>query len=275
MNRIWLFTVPLLLIVLLGCEESVVRVKLADHHQEMEVMLPDDVVMEMVWIPPGTFMMGSPEDELGREVAEGPQHEVTITQGFYIGKYEVTQSQWEAVTGTRPWEGAAFTMNDPDAPVVRISWDDVQAFIGVLNEFEGEDVYRLPTEAEWEYACRAGTTTRWAFEDNQDLVGQYAWYQGSAGADHRYAHPVGERLSNTWGLYDMHGNVAEWVYNWQTDYSSGPQIDPVGPDTGEWRVVRGGGFSSTFERVRSAVRKFQRPNKIFGDVGVRLVREAP
>ena len=274
MNRIGLLTVPLLLIVLVGCEENAVRVNLADHHREMEVMLPDGVVMEMVWIPPGTFMMGAPEEELGREVSEGPQHEVTITQGFYIGKYEVTQSQWEVVTGTRPWEGQTFTMNDPDAPVAYISWDDVQVFIAALNEFAGEEVYRLPTEAEWEYACRAGTTTRWAFEDNQDLVGLYAWYKGSAGTDHRYAHPVGDRLSNTWGVYDMHGNVAEWVYDWHDDYSSEPQVDPAGPDTGERRVVRGGGFGSTFERVRSAARTFQRPNKNFGDAGVRLAREA-
>ena len=137
------------------------------------------VSIDMVWIEPGSFIMGSPVREEGRGYDEEPQHEVTISQGFFLGKYEITQEQWEAVMGSRPWEGKEGARKDPRHPVVFVSWRDLQKFIDRLNEWEGMDLFRLPTEAEWEYACRAGTTTRWSFGDDENYLKDYAWYRAN------------------------------------------------------------------------------------------------
>jgi len=182
---------------------------------ETTFVLLDGAEMEMVWIEPGMFMMGSPDTEPGRWENEGPLHEVTLTQGFYLGKYELTQEQWESVMKTRPWAGQALIEEGPNIPAQFISRGDVQAFIDSLNAAEGSAVYRLPTEAEWEYACRAGTTTIWSFGDDEGLVGEYVWHSGNTrGVGEAYAHRVGMKLPNPWGLYDMHGNVYEWVQDW-------------------------------------------------------------
>ena len=145
---------------------------------EIEVTLPGGVKLEMVWIQPGRFLMGSPDSEPGRDEDEGPRHEVTITKGFYLGKHEVTQAQWENVMNTRPWLFGVYTQ-DPkrrNFPAINLRWQDVETFILRLNEAEGEDVYRLPTEAEWEYACRAGTTTPWSFGEDSTRIADYARY---------------------------------------------------------------------------------------------------
>ena len=248
------------------------------------VHLPGGATMEMVWIEPGTFVMGSPEDEPGRYGHEGPQHEVTITQGFWLGKYELTQAQWESAMGTRPWAGEDHVREHPNHPAAYISWEDVQAFIAKLNEAEGSEVYRLPTEAEWEYACRAGTTTRWSFGDDESQLGEYAWYKANTwDVGEGYAHAVGTKLPNPWGLYDMHGNVFEWCQDWIGPYSGSPQTDPTGSTSGLRCVQRGGDFHYAAGYVRSALRLSSlpsdryaafgaRPGDRMGTFGARLVR---
>jgi len=142
-------------------------------NEEIIVDLPGGATMAFVWIEPGTFTMGSPSSEPGRWDDEGPQHEVTISRGFYLGKFEVTQGQWQAVMGTRPWAGESYVRENPNHPAVYISWNDVQAFIQKWNEAAEDSLYRLPTEAEWEYACRAGSVTRWSFGDDESQLGYF------------------------------------------------------------------------------------------------------
>ena len=181
------------------------------------------VGIEFVLIPAGTFMMGIDEDPENPLLyfEETPRHKVTITKPFYLGKYEVTQEQWKAVMGTSPsgFQGAA-------NPVEQVSWDDIQVFIARLNHHEGHDRYRLPTEAEWEYAARAGSTGAYSFGDDEGKLGRYAWY--GKNSDGR-THPVGQKEPNAWGLYDMHGNVLEWVQDLYGYYSKSPAVDPKGP----------------------------------------------
>ena len=239
-------------------------------------ILPGGVSMEFVRIGPGTFMMGSPDSDDMAEDREKPQHEVTISQEFYLGVYEITQAQWESVMGTRPWEGQDYVRDDPHKPAVYISWDDVQTFIQTLNAAAGVDLYRLPTEAEWEYACRAGTTTRWSFGDDENLLGEYAWYRANArDVGEEYAHQVGTRLPNPWGLYDMHGNVWEWVQDRYGDYPDYSETDPTGPETGSDRVVRSGDFNESAFYARSAMRFYGSPDILNHVGGARLVRQGP
>ena len=239
----------------------------------------------MVWIEPGTFMMGTTEEQMqlmiSREIwddgfeDELPAHYVTITRGFWLGKYEVTQGQWESVMGSEPWGGQSYVQDSPNNPAVFISWLDVQQLIGKLNKAEGVEVYRLPMEAEWEYACRAGTTTRWTFGDDESRLTNYAWYKVNAGeVGESYAHEVGTKLPNPWGLYDMHGDVWEWCQDWYVygSYSSSPQTDPAGPSTGSYRVIRGGDFNCYARGPRSANRYFSSPDSRFSCYGARLLR---
>jgi len=244
-------------------------------NEEITVELPGGATMDFVWIDPGTFTMGTTE-ELGRSDNEGPQHEVTIRRGFYLGQYEITQGQWEAVMETTPWSGQSYVRENPSHPAVYISWNHVQEFIQRLNAAAGEQIYRLPTEAEWEYACRAGTTTRWSFGDYEGLVGEYAWYTVNAyRVGEKYAHAVGTKLPNPWGLHDMHGNVWEWVQDWWGSYTSGSQVDPTGPATGVRRVMRGGDFSGHARGARSANRSHAEPPARYRGIGARLLRMGP
>jgi formylglycine-generating enzyme required for sulfatase activity len=176
-------------------------------------------------IPAGTFLMGSAK--------EPPVHPVTISRGFFLGAYPVTQAQWEAVMGQNPsqFPGA-------DRPVEQVSWDDCQGFIARLNA-AGKGTFRLPTEAEWEYACRAGSTGTFCFGDDERQLDDYAWTRGNSGEETR---PVGQKRPNSWGLHDMHGNVWEWCQDWWDDYTPGPVTDPQGAPSGFMgaRVFRGG-----------------------------------
>ncbi|MFC1526268.1 formylglycine-generating enzyme family protein [Candidatus Latescibacterota bacterium] len=167
--------------------------------------------------------------------------------------------------------------SDARCPAVYISWNDVQDLIGRLNQAEGEDVYRLPTEAEWEYACRAGTVTHWSFGDDEGRLGQYAWFNPSAPAmddEIRCARPVGTRRANRWGLFDMHGNVCEWVQDGDSSlpYDEGPVSDPQGSASGRSRMTRGGGYSSFSFSTRSAHRHGAAEDRRDNDLGARLVR---
>jgi formylglycine-generating enzyme required for sulfatase activity len=241
--------------------------------------LPGGTTIEMVWIEPGTFMMGSLLSERDQDSDEGPQHQVTIRRGFWLGKYELTQAQWESVMGTRPWMEQAFSFMVGEGlnhPAVYISWADLGVFVGELNEAEGREIYRLPTEAEWEYACRAGTTTKWSFGDDVSQLVEYAWYYNNAfDMGEMYAHAVGTKLPNPWGLYDMHGNVWEWCQDWKGSYLSGSQVDPVGLSSGSARVVRSGGFYYYDLYLRSANRNRHSPGKRDYFIGARLVRQEP
>ena len=237
--------------------------------------LPGGSSMDFVWLTPGVFQMGSPDTEEGRDSDEGPVHEVAISRGFYMGMYEVTQGQWESVMGTTPWSGAAYVREDSSHPAVYISWDDVHAFIGRLNDAVGDSLYRLPTEAEWEYACRAGTSTRWSFGDDESHLTHYAWYRANAwSVGEQYGHRVGLKRANPWGLYDMHGNVWEWVQDsYDGDYyNRSPRVDPPGPRGGSLRVVRGGDFHFFARGVRSAFRNSGSPGNRSDVIGVRLLR---
>ncbi len=168
----------------------------------------NSIGMEFVLIEAGTFQMGSPAGERGWDDDEGPVHEVTISQPFYLGKYEVTQGEWQAVMGSNP---SRFSNCGRTCPVENVSWDDAQKFIGALNRREGMETYRLPTEAEWEYAVRAGTRTAYHFGNAAGELYLYAWYGDTGVFFPEGTHPVGQKQPNAWGLYDMHGNVREWT----------------------------------------------------------------
>ena len=238
--------------------------------------LPGGATMEFVWIESGTFMMGASEEEKGYQPHEGPQHEVTISEGYYLGRFEVTQGQWESVTGTQPWVGKDHVREGVHRPAVYLEWKDVQAFTQQLNIAAGEARYRLPTEAEWEYAARAGTTARWSFGDDEKRLGDYAWYRPNAwDATRQYAMTVGTRQPSPWGLYDVHGNVWEWVQDRYGAYPSIAQTDPEGPMAGAYRVLRGGSFSDYTPSVRVATRLVGTPHPRRYVMGTRLWRKGP
>ena len=212
---------------------------------EMTVTLFGNVLMKFVWCPAGTFMMGSPDTEQDRDPDEGPQHQVTLTKGFWMSETEVTQAQWVAIMGSNP---SHFT-GDMSRPVEMVSWNDIctesTGYLAKLNAANPGYGFRLPTEAEWEYACRAGTTTRFYWGDDSDysLIADYAWYSENGGDT---THPVGQKMANAWGLKDMSGNAWEWCSDWYGSYASGAATDPTGPSTGTYRILRGGSSSDNY-----------------------------
>lgn len=237
----------------------------SSNNTQETVKLSKGIELEMVWIPPGEFIMGA-----NKEITiAGPAHHVTLTKGFWIGKYEVTKEQWKAVMGTEPWVGEKRIehrqSSSPDSPAVWLTWDETNSFCKKLG-----DSYRLPTEAEWEHACRAGTNTTYFFGNNPGDLRKYAWYsENSIVGDDVRTQSVGQKLPNPWGLYDMHGGVWEWcqdTYNGRT-YPSHPVIDPVRTVSGSWRVIRGGSFDVDAHRCRSTARtrsKHYEPHSFLG-----------
>ena len=207
--------------------------------------------MKFVWIPPGSFMMGSPKEEKGRFDYESPQHKVTLTKGFYMGVHPVTQEQWQEVMGNNP---SRFKY-EKNLPVEEVSWDDCQEFIKNLRE-KDKKLYRLPTEAEREYSARAGTKTAYYFGDDSSMLGQYAWFLDNS---EKKTHPVGQKKPNQWGLYDMHGNVWQWCQDWYGEYPQKDVVDPQGPDKGKLRVQRGGSWFTSPAGCRSAYRFINEP----------------
>ena len=216
---------------------------------------------EMVWVEGGTFRMGATSEQ-GRGVFndEKPVHSVTLS-GYYIGKTEVTQALWKAVMGSNP----SFFDGD-NLPVEQVSWDDCQEFIRELNALTGQN-FRLPTEAEWEFACRGGNNSRGYKYSGSNYIDNVAWYDGNSG--HK-THPVGTKLPNELGIYDMSGNVWEWCSDWYGKYSSGAQINPKGPYDGWTRVDRGGNWGRDEGHCRSSSRYTDRPADRYGNVGLRL-----
>jgi formylglycine-generating enzyme required for sulfatase activity len=220
-------------------------------------------------------MMGSPGSDEDADDDERPQHRVRITKPFYLGATEVTQGQWEAVMGTRPWEGNSHVRTGTDYPATHVSWGDAVEFCQRLGKKENA-TYRLPSEAEWEYACRAGTTTAYHFGDDTSPLGEYAWFGGLSGdgncRNERYAHQVARKKPNSWGLYDMHGNVWEWCRDWHADdyYAGSDAADPNGAASGTHRVIRGGCWLYPAENCRSAYRSEYEPANRRINVGFRL-----
>jgi sulfatase modifying factor 1 len=236
--------------------------------------ITNKIGMTLNVIPAGTFMMGSPVTEKDRESNE-TQHEVTISKAFYMQTTEVTQSQWTAVMGTEPWKGQGDVKEGPNYPASYVTWDDAVAYCEKLSEGEGK-TYRLPTEAEWEYAFRAGTKTTWSFGDDEASLGDYAWHRENAyDIGELYAHQVGLKEPNAFGLYDMHGNVYEWCHDYFEEdyYKQSPAQDPPGPVTGSSRVLRGGSWDHNSRRTRSANRNRLVAGYRYHRYGFRLVRE--
>jgi len=227
----------------------------------------------LVWIPPGTFMMGSPSTEQTRFYYENPQTQVTISQGFWMSKYEVTQGEYQVVMGRNP----GFFTGDLSMPVEGMSWLDATNYCWKLTQQENVArrlpvgyVYRLPTEAEWEYCCRAGTTTRFSYGDDLNYTNlmNYAWcYDNSSFT----THPVGTKLPNPWGLYDMYGNVWEWCSDWFGNYPGGIVTDPMGASLGTYRVQRGGSWDYDGRGCGSATRGFGTPSNRSFVLGFRVV----
>jgi formylglycine-generating enzyme required for sulfatase activity/predicted Ser/Thr protein kinase len=222
----------------------------------------NSIGMELVYITPGSFMMGSPTGEAKRWNDE-QQHRVMLTEGFYMGVTEVTQAQWTAVMSTNP----SYFKGD-DRPVEKVNWHDAVAFCEELSRREGRR-YRLPTEAQWEYACRAGSTTAFSFGNNESDLGQYGWYGSNSGEQ---THPVAQKKPNGWGLHDMHGNVWEWCQDWYDDdyYQRSPEQDPINTQTNTDRVLRGGSWNDLPRGCRSAFRGRFSPDARIGNLGLRV-----
>jgi len=259
-------------------DAAAVRKQLTSAQLALGDPVVNSVDMLLVAIPAGEFQMGSPNSDSSVEDNETPQHPVTITKPFYLGVCEVTQSQYERVMDSRPWQGRIPVKEAPDYPATCLNHDDAVEFCRRLSKREGVE-YRLPTEAEWEYACRAGTATTYSFGDDTSRLEQYAWYARNAwnrktGA--RYAHRVGTTRPNPWSLYDMHGNVFEWCQDWYARYGSETALsDPAGPQLGTSRVLRGGAFGGNPSNVRSAVRYSVTPAYRHNAAGFRVARTYP
>jgi formylglycine-generating enzyme required for sulfatase activity len=242
-----------------------------------EKSFKNSIGMKFVLIPDGSFMMGSklsPEktiEKFGGKIRwyknEHPQHEVTISEPFYLQTTQVTQVQWQTVMGANP---SRFRDCGTDCPVEKVSWDEAKEFIDKLNMREITDKYRLPTEAEWEYACRAGKQSHFSFGNDYSKLSEYAWYRGNS---KKQTHPVGTKKPNRWGLYDMHGNVWEWCQDWYGEYPSGSVVDPTGPSNGKYRVQRGGSWDFSQGLVRCAFRNWNATNYLNYDIGFRCAKD--
>ena len=274
MNKIYkIYLVIFIGLFISGCLIEIISI--SGQTQDPLQTINNSIGMEFVQIPAGEFYMGSLVNflniniipDMGTPIDEGPVHRVKIPQSFYLGKYEVTQKQWRDVMGNNPSH-----FKGDDLPVENISWYDVQDFIKKLNEKEGVNKYRLPSEAEWEYAARAGTITSYSFGNDASKLGDYAWYGEN---DDEKTHEVGKKRPNPWGLYDMYGNVWEWVQDkWHKNYDGAPN------DGSAWeigspsaRVIRGGGWWYPSYNCRSAYRIQHVVGGHVEVIGFRLLRE--
>ena len=252
--------------------------------QSLVDTVTNSIGMKLKLIPAGEFMMGSSKsaEAVAKEFDtkaeyyenEHPQHRVRITRPFYLGTTEVTQGQFEAVMGTSPWKDKTYVKAGSDYAASYLSWEDAVEFCERLSAKEGK-TYRLPTEAEWEYACRAGSRTAYSFGDDSSDLGPYAWFEDNADeANEKCAHQVGRKRANSWGLYDMHGNVYEWCSDWYEGdyYANSPTDDPSGPATGSTRVARGGSWYRSPWRCRSANRIRDTPVIRNGNLGFRVAQ---
>lgn len=241
--------------------------------QYLQLDLGDGVTMRLVYIHSGTFVMGSPESEDGRRDIEGPQTRVKLTRDFWLGETPVTQAHWEALIGKG--NNPSWFSGDPNRPMEEVAWDAAKDFCEELtlkmSSLRSPSIsglaFTLPTEAQWEYACRAGSTSRFCFGDRYSMLGNYAWYDGNSNYE---THPVKTKNPNAWGLYDMHGNVSEWCLDLCADLPGGTVVDPTGPCSGSYRVFRGGGWRDSFGSCRSAFRNGFPPDFHISDLGFRV-----
>ena len=217
----------------------------------------------MIAVKGGTFTMGATSEQTGAFSDESPTHSVTLSD-YYIGETEVTQELWTAVMGSNP---SCFTGN-MQRPVERVSWNDCQTFISKLNELTGE-TFRLPTEAQWEYAARGGNQAQGRLYSGSDAIDDVAWYNSNSNSSST-THPVKTKAPNELGIYDMSGNVEEWCSDWYGSYSSAARTDPTGPATGSTRVIRGGCWFSSATLCRVANRDNGMPTRAIGTLGLRL-----
>ena len=230
---------------------------------EISIPVKDGITIGMVKVEAGTFMMGATSEMQKPYNDEKPVHQVTLTNNYYMGKYEVTQSLWQTVMGSNPSK-----FKGDDLPVERVSWNDCQEFISKLNSMTGRK-FRLPTEAEWEYAARGGKKTRGCQYSGSSNISKVAWYDdGNSG---RKTHPVGTKQANELGIYDMTGNVLEWCQDRYSSYLSSSQTNPIGANSGSHRVRRGGSWDYAAVYCRSSYRYSDRPDRRNGDLGFRLV----
>jgi len=249
-------------------QETGVGSKTESPPKEIAVDLGKGVKLEMVLIPAGEFLMGSPDSDKDASAEEKPQHRVRITKPFYLGKHPVTQEQWEAIMASNP-----SNFKGPKNPLEEVSWDDCQQFLDKLNAKVGTRNKRflLPTEAQWEYACRAGSSTKYCFGDDESELGEYGWYMANASDRPQ---PVGQKKPNAFGIYDMHGNLGEWCQDWYSAgyYANSTTDDPSGPTTGTTCVNRGGGWDRPERYCRSAFRSYYVPEFRLDFVGFRVAQ---
>jgi formylglycine-generating enzyme required for sulfatase activity len=233
-----------------------------------------------VYLPPGTFEMGLPITETSRSADEANYgtHTVTLTQGYYMAIHETTQEPYQKITGEAPWKGQEDVREGADYPANYVSWDDAKLFIERLNYTERAAgtlpsgwEYCLPTEAQWEYAARAGTQTQYSFGDDASQLGKYAWFRGNAwDVGEQYVHLIGKKLPNKWGLYDMAGNISEWTADWYGDYPEGPVTNPTGSIGGSARVIRGGSIGGNWRVCLPAFRSRGSSGDLRNILGFRL-----
>ena len=232
------------------------------------------VTMKLVLIPAGTFLMGSPNDETGRAYNEGPQHNVTIGEPFYMGIHEVTQAQWRAVMNSEPWTGRHFMQPGDNNALSWVSWEDASKFCETLSK-KTSKLVALPTEAQWEYACRAGSKTAYCFGDAASKLGDYAWYaDNTSKTGQEYPHEAGQKKPNAFGLYDMHGNVWEWCQDHQhANYKKAPADGTAWVDKAPagLRILRGGAWGYDPKHCRTAHRFAGISSDRYVHVGFRLV----
>jgi len=261
---------PLSTFILAACS---IFLSFADHLQALPPKeITNSIGMKLVLIPKGTFTMGSPESEEGRQDNE-TQHSVTISKDYYLGVYEVTQAQYEKVMGKNlsDFQGVIVDNENAELPVENVSWDDAVEFCKKLSaqpeEKEAGRVYRLPTESEWEYACRAGSKTAYSFDDEEGLLPEYGWFDRNSS---NRTHTVGLLEPNAWGLYDMHGNVWELCSDWYGEYPNEPVSDPNGPTKGTHRVLRGGSWYDFAACCKSTIRFRLDPSGLGNSLGFRV-----
>jgi len=257
-----------MLAAVVGCcgAQDTAGVSVAPKAGEARVVeLGRGVTLDLVWIPPGVFQMGSPFGEEGRFIVEGRRHQVTLTHGFWMGKYPVTQQQWKRVMGNNPSHS-----NDPRLPVEQVNWNDCQSFITTLNRILATAALTaaLPDEAQWEYACRAGTASRFWSGDRVADLARVAWFADNSD---NQPHEVGRKPANPWGLCDMHGNIWQWCQDWLERYPREDPTDPHGPDAGQERVLRGGSWSSEADICRAAYRFSYPPGYRIMTAGLRVI----
>lgn len=250
----------------LASDSSYSSAPVGDDAEPGEVRELTRLKIKFCWCPPGTFQMGSSADAPGHLLNE-TQFDVTFSNGFWMQQTELTQNQYEQLMGSNP----AF-FKGPQNPIESLTWTEATEFCRRLSELPPEkkagNRFRLPTEAEWEYACRAGSTTDFCYGDDEAGLEEYAWYHKNSG---RTTHPVAKKLANAWGLHDMHGNVSEWCQDFYGAYPRNAVTDPRGPESGDKRVLRGGGWFFVPMYARSAHRNAYVPSARYVGLGFRLV----